>query len=70
MLAKVVADLMIAAEGNLPTSTLHEFDKTFKLRTIKSGPGNLRFFGINVEHREDNSITTNADDKLESFIKI
>ncbi len=69
ILAKVVDDIIAAGVGNSAIQALNEFDKTFKLGEIKSGPGKLRFFGINISQNEDRSIDADADDKTKDLFE-
>lgn len=53
--------------GDSAKLLIQQFDQTFKLGTVASGPGKLRFFGINTIQKEDMTICTDADDKLDSL---
>lgn len=67
IVAKVVDDLKVAGSGDNAKVLIDQFNKKFKLGTVASGPGKLRFFGINTTQNEDMTICTNADDKLNSL---
>lgn len=66
VVTKIVYDLKVAGTGDRAKAFLDVFDSRFKLGTINSGPGKLRFFGINTVQHEDFTVATDADDKLES----
>ena len=62
--AKVVDDIKLAGTKHHTSRFIEMFNSTFNLGTVVSGPGVIRFFGINVEQAEDYTIKTDADDKL------
>lgn len=66
VLAKIVDDLKVAGTRDRAKAFLDVFDSRFKLGTINSGTGKLRFFGINTVQHEDFTVATDANDKLES----
>lgn len=39
----------------------------FKLGTVANGPGKLRFFGVNTTQEENFTVSTNVNDKLNSY---
>lgn len=43
------------------------FGEHFELRSTRSGPDNLRFYGLNIYQQENYEIKTNADDELNSL---
>ena len=67
--ATVVDDLKDTGAGNRYKALLDMFNSCFKLGTLNSGPGKLRFFGISTIQNEDSTVATDADDKLEAFSK-
>jgi len=67
VVAKIVDDLKAAGKGRNAKQFLEEFNRRFKLGTINSGPGKLRFFGINTLQNEDFTIETDADDKMQAL---
>lgn len=62
--AKIVDDIKLAGTEYHTSRFIKMFNKSFKLGTVVKGPGSMRFFGINIEQDEDNTITTDAEDKL------
>lgn len=65
--AKVVDDILVAGNEDEVKSFLKNFHERFTLGTLSKGPGNLRFFGINIYQHEEFFVETNADDKLEAL---
>lgn len=66
VLAKIVDDNILTGEGDIMERFISDFNGIFELGAVVIGPGNLRFFGINITQNDDFSIETNANDKLES----
>lgn len=67
LVAKLVDDIMATGRNDNGKKFLKAFGEQFELGSTRSGPGNLRFYGINVTQNENFKITTNADDKLNSL---
>lgn len=65
--AKVVGNVKVAGVGNNTKNLTGQFNKHYELGTIASGPGKLRFFGINTVQNEDMTISTGDDDIFNSF---
>lgn len=64
VLAKIVDDIILTGKDDITEKFLSEFNEIFELGSVVSGPGNLRFFGININQNDDYSIEVNAEDKL------
>ena len=62
--AKIVDDILITGVYKHVKAFLHGFNSKFALGTVVSGPGNLRFYGLNIVQDEDMSCSINAEDKL------
>lgn len=69
IVAKVVDDIKAAGPGDNAVNFFSAFNQMFTLGTINSGPGNLRFFGINVVQQENMTVETNSDDKIDSLFE-
>lgn len=69
VIAKVVDDIIAAGIGNTAEQLLSDFGKQYELGKMESGPGNFRFFGINISQNDDLSIESDADDKLEGLFE-
>ena len=67
VVAKIVDDLMVTGEPGEVESFQSGFGKIFKLGTVCSGPGRLRFFGLSVIQAENYSTTVDGDDKLHAL---
>ena len=65
--AKIVDDIKVAGEGERAMQFVKKFNEFFNLGTVVSGPGRMRFFGINIVQDEDMKIQTDADDKLSAL---
>ena len=63
--AKVVDDIIITGEDEVTCEFITGFEKRFKLGTVVRGPGNLRFFGLQVIQDQDLSITVDGNEKLD-----
>lgn len=66
VMEKIVDDLKAAGVDENAEIFLDEFNKRFELGTVSTGPGKMRFFGINTVKNEDYKIETTDDDKMEA----
>lgn len=66
VVAKVVDDIKVAGKHDRAPKFITEFNKKFELGTVWSGPGQMRFFGLNLEQADDFTIRTDANDKLKN----
>lgn len=62
--AKIVGDIIINGIRTFVEQFLQTFNNRFMLGSIPSGPGILRFYGMDMIQNEDYRSTINADDKL------
>ena len=67
IVAKIVDDIKAAGEGENAKLFIKSFNKNFELGTISSGPGRMRFFGINTVQEDDMTVVTDANDKLNAL---
>lgn len=67
LVAKSVDDLLIAGVPESTKKFLSRFNSRFSFRTVVSGPGILKFYGLTIEQHEDFSSSIHADDKLNSI---
>ena len=67
--AKVVDDIKVAGEGDRAEDFIKRFNQKFELGTVARGPGKMRFFGINTVQHDDKTVSTDADDKLNSLVE-
>lgn len=64
LVAKIVDELKVAGSGNNAQSFMDTFNCKFKIGTIKSGPGNFRFFDFNIIQNEIMSMEMDENDKI------
>jgi len=68
IVAKIVDDIKAADAGDYAHLFIEALNEKFKLGTVKSGPGKMRFFfGINTNQESDMTIQTDRDDKLNAL---
>ena len=67
IVAKIVDDIKVSGEVDFVVQFMKRFNSKFKFGTVASGPGRMRFFGINIEQAEDFTIHTEADEKLNAL---
>lgn len=67
MLAKLVDNLHFPGFFAMTTTTIDLIEKRFELGAVPHGPGLMRFFGLSLEQKEDMTIITNADDKVNAM---
>ena len=65
--AKVVDDIKIAGVPAVVDNFVKRFNCQFKLGTITKGPGELKFYGLDVTQRNDLSITVTCDEKVNTL---
>ena len=65
--AKIVDDIILTGKPRQTEQFLNAFNDRFKLGSIASGPGHLRFYGLNIIQHSDFSSTVGADDKLNAL---
>lgn len=66
-LEKIVDDLIITGSPSVVDNFVKLIVEKFKLGTIVHGPGELRFFGLNIIQSDDYTIETNGDGKLNAL---
>lgn len=62
--AKIVDDILFAGQPPDVDKLISGFNRKFTLGTIVHAPGHLRFFGLNIYHLDDYSISIYSGDKL------
>ena len=67
LVAKIVDDILMTGEKDDIDRFEHDFNATFKLGTGSSGPGSLRFFGLNIIQDSDTLSTIDGNDKLNAL---
>lgn len=67
VLSKIFEDLILAGHRSLTNPLAKSINHKFPLGTVRHGPGLIRFFGLNVRHFGDFSITVDGDDKLDAL---
>lgn len=65
--AKIVDDILVTGDTDMVDKFITGFNSKFKFGTVVHGPGNLRFFGLNLVQNEDYTCEINADDKLHAL---
>lgn len=64
---KIVDDILLTGVDSEMRSFIINYNNKYKLGEVVSGPGNLRFYGLNITQEEDFSVSIHADDKLVSI---
>lgn len=67
ILAKTVDDMLFAGSASMTQTTIDLIDKKFELQIVAHGPGLMHISGLNLEQKEDMTITIHADDKLNAM---
>lgn len=67
VLAKVVDEILMKGDPLVTDPIIMMINAKFKLGTIIHGPGQIRFFGLNVQQFDDMSICVDADEKLHAL---
>lgn len=67
--AQIIEDLKVTGSDSSSDWLINKFNDTFKLGTIPSGPGRMRFFGINLEQADEFTVQTDAEEKLEDVME-
>ena len=67
IVAKIVDDIKAASADGNAKAFIENFSQKFDLGTVATGPGKMRFFGINTVQEDDMTTHTDADDKLNAL---
>lgn len=64
---KVADDVSLSHTASVVDPFIRKTNNSFTLGTALHGPGQLRFFNINITQQKDCSVTIDADEKLENL---